>query len=82
LENKVEKPKEKKTKLVKPQKKRKVDKEEEELEDMIRSYKSTFSKGVGKGNSSAVNESLGKESNSDSPTKMSREKVVTKRWFE
>lgn len=82
LENKEEKPKEKKTKLAKPQKKRKIDKEEEVLEDMIRSYKSSFSKGRGEGNSSAANESLGEESKSDSPAKMSREKVVTKRWFE
>jgi hypothetical protein len=73
----VEKPKEKKTKLAKPQKKRKVDKEEDELEDMIRSYKSSFSKGVGA--SSAADE----ESNQlPAQTKMTREKVVTKRWFE
>ncbi len=82
MEKKEEKPQGKKTQLEKPQKKRKIDKEEEELEDMIRSYKSSFSKGRGEGNSSAANESLGGESNSDSPAKMSREKVVTKRWFE
>lgn len=81
MDNKVEKTNEKKSKLVKPQKKRMVDKEEDELEDMIRSYKSSFSNGVVE-NASATKKSLAEGSNLDDPTKMSREKVGTKRWFE
>jgi hypothetical protein len=76
-DDKGEKPKEK-PKMVKPQKKRKVDKGEDELEDMIRSYKSSFSKG----GTVADKEALAEERSTDETKIKSREKVVTKRWFE
>jgi len=66
----------KKVKKVKPQKKRKVDKDEDALEDMIRSYKSSFSKGVAAGKANK------EESNAEQPKTNPREKVVKKRWFE
>ena len=74
----AEKPKEIKTKMVKPQKKRKVDQGEIELEDMIRSYKSSFSKG----GTLADKEALAEERSTDETKIKTREKVVTKRWFE
>ncbi|KAL7468660.1 hypothetical protein ACHAXS_008896 [Conticribra weissflogii] len=60
-------------KLVKPPKKRKVDPKEEALEDMIRSYKASFSRG----SENDVDDKKAKESKV-----VSREKIVKKRWFE
>jgi len=60
-------------KLVKPPKKRKVDPKEEALEDMIRSYKASFSRG----SENDVGDKTAKESKV-----ISKEKVVKKRWFE
>lgn len=77
-DNNMEATKEKKQKLVKPpKKKKKIDKKEEDLEDMIRSYKSTFSQG----GEISKKESAGESKASESKTK-SREEVVKKRWFE
>jgi nucleolar protein 4 len=75
--------KEKKPKMVKPKKKRKVDKDEEELEDMIRSYKSSFAKGVsvGGGKNKMLAEGDNNETSTE-PDRRSREKVAKKRWFE
>lgn len=75
-DNSIEATKVTKQKLIKPKKKRKIDKREEDLEDMIRSYKSSFSQGgdISKGNSA-------ESKASESKTK-SREDVVKKRWFE
>ena len=70
----INKSREKIPKMVKPKKKRKVDVDEEGLEEMIRSYKESFSPGT--------NKVLGGESKSDQPTKLSRELVVKRRWFE
>jgi len=72
------KPTEKKQKMVKPQKKkRKTDKDEDALEDMIRSYKSSFSKGP------AGSRAVVEEKNANEVAKKgSREKVEKKRWFE
>ena len=69
--------KETKPKLIKPQKKRKVDKDDDALEDMIRSYKSSFSKGGGikPENKELVEETVAK-------SKLESRVVVTKRWFE
>ena len=60
-------------KLTKPPKKRKVDSKEDALEDMIRSYKASFSGKSG----TDVDENKSKKTN-----KMSRESVAKKRWFE
>ena len=76
-DNKIEATKGTKQKLVKPKKKRKIDKREEDLEDMIRSYKSTFSQG----GEISKKESAG-ESKASEPKTKSREEVVKKRWFE
>ena len=62
--------KERAPKLIKPQKKRKINSDENKLEDMIRSYKEAFSGGTGK--------SLATD---NSKTK-SREAVAKRRWFE
>jgi hypothetical protein len=74
---KVKLTKETKPKLIKPQKKRKVDKDDDALEDMIRSYKSSFSKGGGTKpeNKELVEETVAK-------SKLESRVVVTKRWFE
>jgi hypothetical protein len=64
--------KEKGPKLAKPQKKRKTDAEENQLEDMIRSYKETF--GGGKAATPA--------GESTKPKIKSREAVAKRRWFE
>jgi nucleolar protein 4 len=66
-----------KPKLIKPQKKRKVDKDDDALEDMIRSYKSSFSKGE---RTIPDNKDLLEETKAE-PKIKSRE-IVTKRWFE
>ena len=66
-----------KAKLIKPQKKRKVDKDDDALEDMIRSYKSSFSKGE---RTIPDNKDLLEETKAE-PKIKSRE-IVTKRWFE
>lgn len=63
----------KEPKLAKPHKKRKVDADEDRLEDMIQSYKASFSQGVDKAVS--VQES-------NEPKKKSRESVAKRRWFE
>lgn len=76
-DNNIESTKPTKQKLVKPKKKRKIDKREDDLEDMIRSYKSTFSQG----GELSKKESAGESKASESKTK-SREQVVKKRWFE
>jgi hypothetical protein len=78
LDDRVEKPKEKKLKMVKPQKKRKIDKDDDALEDMIRSYKSTFSKG----GAQVEKETLAEESSTAESKTKSRESIVKKRWFE
>ncbi|KAL9191460.1 hypothetical protein ACHAXT_001166 [Thalassiosira profunda] len=70
----TEKPREKKQKMVKPPKKRKIDREEDTLEGMIGSYKSTFLGASGK--------ALAEEGDSKAPKKNSREEVAKKRWFE
>ena len=59
-------------KLMKPQKKRKIDSEENKLEDMIRSYKEAFTGGASKPLS---------PNESNIKTK-SREAVTKRRWFE
>jgi len=80
-------PKEEKSKMLKPKKKRKVDKDENALEDMIRSYKSSFSEGggavvTGEGQILAK-ESGGKAATTTAePKKRSRDNVGKKRWFE
>ena len=76
-DNNIEATKVTKQKLIKPKKKRKIDKREEDLEDMIRSYKSTFSQG----GEISKKESTG-ESKASKPKTKSREEVVKKRWFE
>jgi hypothetical protein len=78
VDNKAEKQKEMKPKMVKPQKKRKVDKDEDALEDIIRSYKSSFSKG----GTLPDKEVLAEESIMAEAKIKSRERVLTKRWFE
>ena len=77
LDDKLLMPKERKSKIAKPQKKLKIDRDDDALEDMIRSYKSSFSQ-EGLGDKASVAE----YSNITEPKEMSREKVVTKRWFE
>ena len=60
--------------MAKPPKKRKIDREEDTLEGMIGSYKSTFLGASGK--------ALAEEGDSKAPKKNSREEVAKKRWFE
>lgn len=67
--------KEKTPKLARPQKKRKVDNDENKLEDMIRSYKEAFS-----GSSNKNSEPTATEANK--PKTKSREAVSKCRWFE
>lgn len=75
LEDRSVSAKQEKPKKVKPQKKRKVDKDDEALEDMIRSYKSTFGSAAGK--------VIPADEGASEPKKeTSRERVVKKRWFE
>jgi len=77
----ADKSKEKKVKKVKPQKKRKVDKDDDALEDMIRSYKSSFSKGTA-GEDKASAEEGAASDDQTKKKKKSRENVAKKRWFE
>ncbi|KAL7532417.1 hypothetical protein ACHAXR_004620 [Thalassiosira sp. AJA248-18] len=80
LDESADKPKEKKPKMLKPQKKRKImDKDEDALEDMIKSYKSSFSKGAAAGGKPLTGES---NASSEPQKKHTREKVAKKRWFE
>ncbi len=73
-DDKIVMSKEKKPKMVKPQKKRKIDKDEDALEDMIRSYKSSFSGGVV--------EAVADVRSVAEPKIKSSEMAVKKRWFE
>merc|ERR1711957_564013 len=61
----------------KPQKNRKVDKDEAALEEMIRSYKTSFVKGAAVGGRDVAD-----ERDESKPKKAPQEKVATKRWFE
>ena len=81
---KADKAMEKKPKMAKPQKKkRKVNADEEQLEDMIRSYKSSFSQGGDPTGKKSLAEGVsGDAGNVEQPKKKSREQVAKKRWFE
>lgn len=67
--------KEKTSKPVRPQKKRKNDSDENKLEDMIRSYKQAFTGGVGTKSTPPTDKAT--ETNVKS-----RESVAKRRWFE
>lgn len=64
-------------KSVKPQKKRKIDTEDNKLEDMIRSYKEAFTGGSGK----SLHTDEVSEKTNQTKTK-SREAVAKRRWYE
>eukprot|EP00562_Extubocellulus_spinifer_P005246 CAMPEP_0178524190 /NCGR_PEP_ID=MMETSP0696-20121128/29507_1 /TAXON_ID=265572 /ORGANISM="Extubocellulus spinifer, Strain CCMP396" /LENGTH=937 /DNA_ID=CAMNT_0020155501 /DNA_START=216 /DNA_END=3029 /DNA_ORIENTATION=+ len=68
-------PEQPKIKKVKPPKKRKVDKEEQAFENMVKSYKQSFGGGKEKGKKGKGSEENGVPSNP-------REAVAKKRWFE
>jgi hypothetical protein len=76
-DDKVVMPKEKKPKMVKPQRKRKVDKDDDALEDMIRSYKLSFSRG----GLLADEEAIAEVRSATKPI-VSSEKTAKRRWFE
>ncbi len=76
-DDKIVTTKEKKLKMAKPQKKRKINKDEDALEDMIRSYKSSFSGGV-----LADKEALADVRSAAEPKIKSSDMALKKRWFE